>query len=231
MRIDLRVVALIIGALLFLPACGALQEAQQAGATAITGASQFQQTAEVLAPTLQAQGESLRQTAEALAPTLEAQAPGLRQTAEVLLPTLQAQAPELRQTLEALAPTLEAQAPGLRQTIETLATQRPIDPGTLRETVESLGGAIGAAPDDIPLVEPRDELLMSPARIVYTTPQAYGAVLEVYQGDMPANGWQPLPDSFLSADFSRMHYTKAERTATVTVSKSTENTKVEIVIE
>lgn len=199
-------------ALAALTGCGLVSDLSQAGQEAATAAAVAKQTADVLAPTLQAGADSLRQTADALAPTLEAQAPGLRQTLETLAPTLQAQAPEVRATLEALA------------------TEQPLDGVAVRQTVEALTGGSGA-PSDIPVPGQRRDLLSTPTKLTYTTSVAYGALLELYQGEMPERGWEPLPNSNVGADAAVLRYRKDGRTATITIAKLAEGTTVDITIE
>jgi hypothetical protein len=204
---------LMLAAALFLSACGFARDVQQAGNEAGTAAAVVQGTAAVLGPTLQAGADSLQQTAA------------------VLAPTLQAQAPEIRQTLEALAPTLQAQAPEIRQTLEAFATDQPVDGVSVRQTLDALtGGTGGQFADDIPLPAERRTLLSTPDHIIYTTSQGYGAVTELYQADMPKQGWEPLPDSTTSDQASALRFQKGSRTANVVIAKMAEGTTVDITI-
>jgi hypothetical protein len=194
-----------------LAGCGPLSEAQQAGAEVATSAAALQQTAEVLAPTLQAGAGALQQTAEALAPTLEAQAPGLAQT------------------IEALAPTLEAQAPGLVQTLEVLATAQP-GGAAAQQTVRSITGGAGA-PTDIPLPDSRRILLSSPDKLIYTTDAAYGSLTELYLVEMPRLGWREQEGSVTTESAAVLRFSKGQRSATVTIAKMAEGATVDVTIE
>jgi hypothetical protein len=205
----------LIGMMILLAAlagCGVLSEAQQTGSEVATSAAALQQTAEVLAPTLQAGAGALQQTAQALAPTLEAQAPGLAQT------------------LEALAPTLEAQAPGLVQTLEALATAQPGGGAAAQQTVRSITGGAGA-PTDIPLPDSRRVLLSSPDKLIYTTDEAYGSLTELYLVEMPRLGWREQEGSVTTESAAVLRFSKGQRTATVTIAKMAEGATVDVTIE
>jgi predicted small lipoprotein YifL len=201
--------ALVLAAL---AACGLPSGAQQMGNDAGTAAVELQRTAAALEPTLRAGASSLQQTAAVLAPTLQAQAPGLRQT------------------LEALAPTLQSQAPEVRATLIALATEQPLDGVAVRQTVDALTGGIGSL-DDVSLPEQRQMLISTAKKITYTTPQAYGSVIELYQSDMPNRGWQVLPDSAANANASVLRFKKGTRIATVVIAKLAEGTTVDITID
>jgi hypothetical protein len=202
---------IVIGAVLvltLLAACGIPSGVQQMGEGAATAAVELRQTAEVLAPSMQA----LQETAQALAPTLEAQAPGLRQT------------------LEALAPTLQAQAPEIAQTLEALATEQPLDGVGVRQTLDALTGGIGgsATPSDISVAENASILINTSEHIAYTTQTGFGAVLELYQADMPKQGWNELPDAIVSDTVAQIRYQKGARTATIVIAKLAQGTTVDI---
>jgi hypothetical protein len=182
------------------------------GDGAKTAAVELRQTAEVLAPSVQVSVDTLQQTAQALAPTLEAQAPGLRQT------------------LEALAPTLQAQAPELAQTLEALATEQPVDGVAVRQTLDALTGGIGTAESmaDIPLPDDHRILISTADHLNYTTRQGFGAILELYQAEMPKRGWEELPDAVLATTAAQVRFQKGARTAIVVIAKLAEGTTVDI---
>ena len=201
-------------ALSILAACGLPSGVQQMGDGAQTAAVELRQTAAVLAPSVQVGVNSLQETAQALAPTLEAQAPGLRQT------------------LEALAPTLQAQAPELAQTLEALATEQPIDGVEVRQTLDALTGGVGTSESmaDIPLPENHHLLITTADHLNYTTTHGFGAVLELYQGEMPKRGWIEQPDAILVSTAAQLRFQKGERTAIVVIAKLASGTTVDISI-
>lgn len=210
-------------------ACGALQEASQAGQAVATEAAQLQGTAQALAPTLQAaaptiqaQAEQLGQTAQAVAPTLQAVAP----TIQAVAPTLQAVLP----TLDALVPTL--QASGLQETAMALATALPELSGPARATAEAFATQrVGEPPADIPIAPRSTPLYTSSTRIVYTSELAPSAVREVYQVDMPAAGWVAVPGAAEQGEAARLQFEKQGRRATVTIAPAPPGSAVEITIE
>ncbi len=207
-----RVLLAAIVALSILSACGIPSGVQQMGDGAKTAAVELRQTAEVLAPSVQVSIDTLQQTARALAPTLEAQAPGLRQT------------------LEALAPTLQAQAPELAQTLEALATEQPVDGVAVRQTLDALTGGVGTAESmaDVPLPDDHRVLISTADHLNYTTRQGFGAILELYQAEMPKRGWEELPDALLATTAAQFRFQKGSRTAIVVIAKLAEGTTVDI---
>ena len=90
-------------------------------------------------------------------------------------------------------------------------------------------GGTGAL-DDVPLPQERQMLISTANKMTYTTPAGYGSVVELYQADMPARGWNLLPDSAANANATVLRFEKGSRTATVTIAKMAEGTTVDITI-
>jgi hypothetical protein len=154
----------------------------------------------------------------------------LQETAVALAPSVQIDIDALQETAEALAPTLQAAAPEIRATLEALATEQPVDGVSARQTIVALAGG-GEVPEDIPLPEQRQLLVTSPTRVTYTTQTGYGAILELYQSEMPERGWEALPESVTTPQASQLRYRKGGRTATVVIAKLVEGTTVDVSIE
>lgn len=154
----------------------------------------------------------------------------LRQTAAVLAPSVQIDIDALQETAEALAPTIQAAAPEIRATLEALATEQPVDGVAARQTIVALTGG-GAIPDDIPLPEQRQMLVTAADHVTYSTATGYGAILELYQSEMPKRGWEELPDSVTTPQAAQLRYRKGERTAMVVIAKLVEGTTVDVTIQ
>jgi hypothetical protein len=203
-------------------ACAELQEAARSGQAVATQAAEA-------APTLQA----LAQTAQAAAPTIQAQAGELRQTVDAIAPTIQAAAPTLRAvlpTFEALLPTL--QASGIQQTAEAFATALPALEGAERATAEAFATqGVGGAPADIPLAPRSQTIYTSATRLVYTTELAPAAVRELYEVDMPAAGWTPVPGAVEQGQATRLQFERPGRRAVVTIAPLNTGAGVEVSVE
>jgi hypothetical protein len=210
-------------------ACGTLQEAAQGGQAVATQAAELRGTAQALAPTLQAAAPTL----QALAPTLQAQAGDLSQTAQALAPTLQAAAPTLQAilpTFDALVPTL--QASGLQQTAEALATELPVLTGPVRATAEAFATQrVGEPPADVPIAPRSTPIYTSNTRLVYTTELAPAAVRELYEVDMPAQGWVAVPGAAQQGDATQLQFEKPGRRARVTIAPAPGGAAVEVSID
>ena len=177
-----------------------------------TAAANLQQTAAVVAPTVQAQAGDLQKTAETLATQNPVDLQGAQQTAQALLPTIEAQSPELRATVEALA------------------TQLPSGGAGALETMQALTGGV-AMPEGIPMAEPANVLVNTPTHITYTTTQLPANVIELYKREMAAAGWSEASDSTSSNDAAQLHFELGGRSAMVKVVRVGDATTVDISLE
>lgn len=138
-------------------------------------------------------------------------------TGEALLKTAQyaiSAAPELLLTAQGMATYIP---PGFEKTLAVMVT----------EGSASLGGSV---PEDIPLIENRNEdLVVTTATISYTTPTQLAEVVRFYKESMITQGWKLNSKSSVEANQTAvLQYEKADRIAMVNI--TTQSDKVLIVI-
>ena len=167
---------------------------------------------------------------------------GINQSQE-LLTTAQSLATEIDggeilATVEALATginpgelleTVEAAATGFNPD-DMLATANAIGTQAVSQGGDPLATAQAAAtqtdlsggepPEDIPLVEgDKDNFFASSFAVSYGTSLDFDTVLQFYQEEMPANGWDENTDASVISDIAAvLIYNKTDRSATVTIS-------------
>jgi hypothetical protein len=138
-------------------------------------------------------------------------------TGEALLKTAQyalSAAPELLQTAQGLATYVP---PGFEKTLAVMVT----------EGSANLGGSV---PEDIPIVEPRNEdLLVTTGSISYTTSKSFADVVKFYKESMLTQQWTFNAKRSVETDAtSVLQYEKADRIAIVNITR--QSGKVIIVI-
>jgi len=196
-----RFLLIYLAVLLPVVACSLGQLADQARDT--------QQTAQAVltqAESLATQSGPLLETARAAV----TQIPGYIQTAQVIATR---GAPVLA-TLKAVA----TEHPGIMETAVALATH---------------GFGVGEPPSDIPLLEESQmqNYFATEQLVTYYTALDYPTVLDMYKTQMPANGWQPIPEETHEyANAATLTYTKEGRTAVINLSFSTMNYTTVVVI-
>ncbi|MEW6718651.1 MAG: hypothetical protein AB1345_14265 [Chloroflexota bacterium] len=107
-------------------------------------------------------------------------------------------------------------------TAQVLITQEGSQLIATAQAVATQGAIpISSLPSDIPVVEEgRTELFGSRSLISYSTTLDYHQVVVFYSTEMPANGWEPVPQGTFETDQATvLSFTKAERTAIVTISQ------------
>jgi len=135
------------------------------------------------------------------------------------------QAQEGLQTAQALG----TQAQQFATQAEALATQ--IEQSGLKETAQALATAgLGSAPEDIPLMEDRQNLVSTGQAITYNTPSDSKTVIEFYKQEMVAQGWAQASDPVEFAGLATLAYSKDNRQAQIVIAGAGGQTSVAITI-
>ncbi len=154
------------------------------------------------------EGNSLVQTAQAVSDKLIES--GLLETAQAIATK---QGPALLQTVQNFA---TEQVPGLQETAKAVATRLPTQA-------------------DIPVMQgEKTDYQASPKGVAYTINVEYRSVLDFYEQEMPAFGWERIyAASVVNQNGSVIHYKKLGRNAVVSISAdpSTDYTIVKINIQ
>jgi hypothetical protein len=205
------------------------QKARQTGAAVLDEVQQLAtqnapmiETARVLVTT---EGGSLVKTAEAVI------------TESGVLDTAQAYAtqelPELRQTLQAAATDL----PDLAETLGAVVTDQPGLLETMNAIATRFAGRFNGSdevPEDIPLVDQEtiQDLNVIAGLITYSTSLDVESVVDFYQTEMPANGWDANEDtSMITGSTALLTYDKVDRTATLIITGDVSSDEVSVVIQ
>jgi hypothetical protein len=114
--------------------------------------------------------------------------------------------------------------PGLDATVEVPEIGTVVPEVTV-PAIPTLGGD---RPEDIPVVEPNENLFASADAVSYETTTSFDDVKEFYKEQMPANGWEESPGALEFGDTAILNYTKDGRTAVVTLSVNSGKTVVVI---
>lgn len=155
---------------------------------------------------------------------LASQAQGLATAVEEsgFLKTAQALATEEGGQFLATARALATQAEesGVLETAQAFATAEGSSLLATARVVATQGIQTGAAPQDIPVVE-EDTIVNfygSESVVSYVTSLDFESVLDFYENEMPANGWQAISEATVETNaVARMRYGKEERTADILI--------------
>lgn len=154
------------------------------------------------------EGNSLVQTAQAVSEKVKES--GLLETAQAIATQ---QVPALLQTVQNFA---TEQVPGLQETAKAVATRLPTQA-------------------DIPVMKgEKTNYQASLKGVAYTINVEYRSVLDFYEQDMPAFGWERIDTASVVTDNGAViHYKKPGRNAVVSISPdpSTDRTIVQISIQ
>lgn len=121
---------------------------------------------------------------------------------------------------EALATQIEQS--GLQETAQALATQA--ESGTLVVPGQ------GETPEDIPLLEDRQNFVGGANYVTYTTGADYQTVVDFYKKEMPAQGWTASGDAMEFSGIATLSYSKDNRQAQVVIAGAEGQTSVVITI-
>jgi len=122
--------------------------------------------------------------------------------------------------------------------IETLAPEflptefqdLPIPTG-FPEIPTGLPGLGGERPEDVPVIEPNEDLFGSEAIVSYTTDTPFEDALAFYQEQMEAHGWEEASDPLTVGGVALLTYEKESRSALITISATDDDkTSVQILI-
>lgn len=135
------------------------------------------------------------------------------------------QAQQGMQTAQALG----TQAQQFATQAEALATQ--IEQSGLAETAQALATvSLGSAPEDIPLMEDRQNLVSTGQAVTYNTPSDSKTVIEFYKQEMVAQGWTQSSDPVEFAGLATLAYSKDNRQAQIVIAGAGGQTSVAITI-
>jgi len=84
----------------------------------------------------------------------------------------------------------------------------------------------GPVPDDIPVVDDPENLFTTTASVAYETSLAFDDVVDFYQTEMPAAGWEEVQDTFIFGDSAVLNYIQGDRVAVVTITRTGDQTSV-----
>ena len=158
-------------------------------------------------------GSGLLETAQALA--TQAGESGFLETAQAFATE---QGPRLLGTAQAIA---TEEGPRLIETARALATQ---EGPRMRKTAQAIATkaavTFGEAPPDIPVVGgDKENFIGSSEMVSYITPLPLEQTLEFYKREMPAIGWNELPDGWFESDnLAVLNYFKPDRFVSITLS-------------
>ncbi len=137
------------------------------------------------------------------------------------------QAQQFATQAEALATQIEQS--GLAETAQALATQS--GSGDLQQTAEAMATAgLGSAPEDIPLMEDRQNLVSTGQAVTYNTPSDSKTVIEFYKQEMVAQGWAQASDPVEFAGMATLAYSKDNRQVQIVIAGAGGQTSVAITI-
>lgn len=129
-----------------------------------------------------------------------------------------------------------AEESGILETAQAFATAEGSSLLATARVVATQGVKTGTAPEDIPVVE-EDTIVNfygSESLVSYLTSLDFETVLNFYENQMPANGWQATSEiSVETNSVARMKYEKGERTADILVNVNPldQKTMVTIVLQ
>ncbi len=201
---------------------GQVKSTAESLATSVKGGQGLIETGQALAT--QVLGSDAAQTAQAL----------VTKEGPALLATVQAfateEAPQMLATAQAYA---TQSGPGILSTVQNLATEQ--GPGlieTAQAAATRLAGPANEKPADIPIVEgDKENLFLSEAVVSYQTSLDLSQVLSFYEQQMPVNGWSfQEKESVMSETTAVMIYDKANRRATLTLTRDLASAKTIVVI-
>lgn len=190
---------------------------------------QVQQTAEALAPTLQAGAQTMQQTAVALATQNPVDLDSVKQTAVALATQNPIDLNSVQQTAEVLMPTWQAQAPELQATAEALATLVPERGAPALATLQALTAGADV-PSDIPIAQPSNMVLNTKSHIIYTSSQMPVELVQFYQTEMANQDWKLQPNSATTESGGRLGFEKSGRIVTITIVRTGDATTVDLAL-
>lgn len=127
----------------------------------------------------------------------------------------------------------ELEGSGIAATAQALATAA--GSSGLAETAQAIATSgsfsFGEAPPDIPVIDDHENFFGSPEIVSYLTKVKFKSALDFYKKEMLARDWKEAQDSVVSGDSAVLYYQKADRRATVTISRSGNQTVVQVLIE
>jgi hypothetical protein len=140
------------------------------------------------------------------------------------------QGPSIQATLIALA---TQKGPSAQSTLEAFATRQL--PGLIETARAAAGSAAvpGQPPADIPIPPgPLDAYRAGPELINFSIPQSAAGVVQFYQREMAALGWQLDPRAVqVSDDFAILTYHKGSRQAVIAASTDRASGQTQVTIQ
>ncbi len=134
------------------------------------------------------------------------------------------------QTVQAM---VTSQAPGILETLQAVATQEgPSLLQTGQAMITDLPPVINQTPTDVPVLSGEKENFYSTNETVsYLTTTKYADVLNFYKTEMNNNGWVKQDQNSVETENAAvLYYEKGDKTASVTLSVNTTNSKTVVLI-
>jgi len=127
-------------------------------------------------------------------------------------------------------PDLNRLSQGLDSTAQALITQAQ---GDISLTLQAItpGANRAEAPKDIPVLPDATGFYGNQTHVLYATATAFKNVVDYYQQQMPAEGWEEAPGEQVTEHSAWLVYTKEDRTATVVITSSSNGVAVDIDIK
>ncbi len=118
------------------------------------------------------------------------------------------------------------------QTAQAIVTQVDVD--GLMQTAQAAATEVnvgGEAPADIPVMDDKQNFFGSAQLVSYTTSASFEATVEFYRDEMTRQGWEEAEGAMEIQGASVVTYTKADRTAVVTVTETGADTTVLVALQ
>ena len=100
----------------------------------------------------------------------------------------------------------------------------------LRDIIED-GLLSGEAPEDIPVVDDPDEILIESKDIVsYLTSEDFSTIKAFYMEQMPLNGWSEVEDNIINENSALLFFEKGDREVTITINFNPSDSQTSVMI-
>ncbi|MGD2157258.1 MAG: hypothetical protein PVG32_10320 [Anaerolineales bacterium] len=138
-------------------------------------------------------------------------------------------------TAQAVATEFAGEGDQILSTANALATQMLAEGGELQATAQAIAtqglDSLGEVPQDIPLIEDREQFVVTQSVVSYLTPLDFDQVRDFYKSEMLTNGWSPiLLTTIETENLTVLNFEKDDRETTVTLSTNPVNQNTAVVI-
>ncbi len=118
------------------------------------------------------------------------------------------------------------------QTAQAFVTQADVN--GLVQTAQAAATEVnvgGEAPADIPVMDNKQNFFGSAQLVSYTTPSSFQDTLKFYRDEMTKQGWKESEGAVETQGAAVVTFTKADRTAVVTVTETGTDTTVLVALQ